>query len=56
LSEQPGFRRVSAQEILSAQRIDLPADWQAFTSAGDLMLWPYRTQTDGFYAAVLTRD
>ncbi|MEY3356741.1 MAG: hypothetical protein RJB53_1385 [Pseudomonadota bacterium] len=56
LSEQPGFRRVSAQEILSAQRIDLPADWQAFTSAGDLMLWPHRTQTDGFYAAVLTRD
>jgi len=29
---------------------------QAFTSAGDLMLWPHRTQTDGFYAAVLTRD
>lgn len=56
LGEHPEFRRVSCQEVLESQRIELPADWRAVSDSGDLMLWPHRTGTDGFYAACLVRD
>lgn len=56
LAEHPEFRRVSCQEVFAAQRVELPGDWRAFTEVGDLMLWPHRTGTDGFYAACLVRD
>jgi 16S rRNA (cytosine967-C5)-methyltransferase len=55
LLDHPDFRRLSALEVLSAQKILLPDAWQAFTAAGDLWLWPHRSGTDGFFAAVLTR-
>jgi 16S rRNA (cytosine967-C5)-methyltransferase len=53
LDQQPGFARESAQAALAAQRIELPQAWDAYTPALDLRLWPHRTGTDGFYAAVL---
>lgn len=56
LAEHPGFRRVSCQEVLDSQRVALPMEWRAVTDLGDLMLWPHRTGTDGFYAACLVRD
>ena len=56
LAEHPGFRRVSSQEVLDSQRVALPMEWRAVTDRGDLMLWPHRTGTDGFYAACLVRD
>jgi len=55
LLDHPDFRRLSALEVLSAQKILLPDAWQAYTAAGDLWLWPHRSGTDGFFAAVLTR-
>jgi len=56
LAEHPGFRRVSAKDVLESQRINLPDDWRAFRDSGDLMLWTHRTGTDSFYAACLVRD
>lgn len=55
LSSHPEFSRQSSQEVLQAQRIECPDAWQAFTVQGDLMLWPHRSGTDGFYAASLVR-
>jgi len=56
LAANPAYQRVSAQEVLAAQRIELPSAWQAFSATGDLWLWPHRSGTDGFYAAVLTKS
>ena len=53
LSEHPQAHRVSAQETLLSQRILLPQAWGAWSKSGDLQLWPHRSGTDGFYAAVL---
>jgi 16S rRNA (cytosine967-C5)-methyltransferase len=53
LQAHPGFHRQSCALALEAQRIELPADWRALTAQGDLRLWPHRTGTDGFFAAVL---
>lgn len=55
LSAHPDFSRQSCKEILLAQRIQFPEAWQAFTAQEDLMLWPHRSGTDGFYAASLIR-
>jgi len=55
LAERPEFRQISCEEILAAQRINLPSSWRAFTDRGELMLWPHRTATDGFYAAAFER-
>lgn len=55
LAAHPDFQRVSAQDVLYPQKLALPAEWQAFTEAGDLLLWPHRTDTDGFFACVLQR-
>ena len=55
LNAHPEFRRVSTADVLEQQRIALPPDWGAYTAQGDLLLWPHRTGTDGFYAAVMTR-
>lgn len=55
LVTHPDFQRLSAQVVLGAQKITLPEHWQAFTEAGDLLLWPHRTETDGFFACVLQR-
>ncbi len=55
LLERPEFRQVSCEEILLAQRINLPSSWRAFTDRGELTLWPHRTGTDGFYAAAFER-
>lgn len=55
LREHPGFYRVPAREVLESLRIALPDHWKAFTPQGDLMLWPHRSGTDGFYAAVIER-
>ncbi|MBU3724617.1 MAG: RsmB/NOP family class I SAM-dependent RNA methyltransferase [Burkholderiaceae bacterium] len=55
LRARPEFVRVSVQSVLTTQRIALPGSWQALTPEGDLLLWPHRSQTDGFYAACLVR-
>ncbi|MFZ9480708.1 MAG: SAM-dependent methyltransferase, partial [Burkholderiaceae bacterium] len=55
LNAHPEFRRVSTADVLEQQRIALPPDWGAYTAQGDLLLWPHRTGTDGFYAAVMAR-
>lgn len=55
LSSHSQFSRESCQEVLLSQRIQCPQAWQAFTPQGDLMLWPHRSGTDGFYAASLVR-
>lgn len=55
LAARPEFVRMPVQEALTAQRIVLPEGWQPYTAQGDLMLWPHRAQTDGFYAACLVR-
>ncbi len=55
LGAHPEFQRVSTADVLGQQRIDLPTEWRAYTAQGDLLLWPHRTGTDGFYAAVMTR-
>lgn len=55
LKARPEFIRVPAEQVLAAQRIVLPQAWQPYTAQGDLMLWPQRSQTDGFYAACLVR-
>jgi 16S rRNA (cytosine967-C5)-methyltransferase len=54
LTEHPDFRRVSAQQALERQSIALAPGWQAWSDCGDLTLWPHRSGTDGFYAAVMT--
>lgn len=56
LGEHPEFRRVSCEDVLDSQRVALPPEWRAVSDVGDLMLWPHRTGTDGFYAACLVRD
>lgn len=55
LRARPGFARIPAQSVLAGQRILLPSGWQPYTEQGDLMLWPHRSGTDGFYAACLVR-
>jgi 16S rRNA (cytosine967-C5)-methyltransferase len=55
LAKHPSFRRVLAAEVLDT-RVQLPESWRAFQPSGDLMLWPHRSGTDGFFAAVLRRD
>ncbi len=55
LSAHPNFKRLPVKDVLDAQRISLPAQWQGFNNEGDLMLWPHRTDTDGFFASVLQR-
>lgn len=49
------FTKQSAEQVLSAQRIDFPQTWKPFTEQGDLRLWPHRSGTDGFFAAVMVR-
>jgi 16S rRNA (cytosine967-C5)-methyltransferase len=51
LVAHPGFRRLSAAQILGAQNIPL-AD---LGGTGDMRLLPHVDDTDGFYAAVLER-
>jgi 16S rRNA (cytosine967-C5)-methyltransferase len=51
LATHPGFRRLSAAQILLAQKIAV-AD---LGGAGDMRLLPHVDDTDGFYAAVLER-
>ena len=53
LLEHPGFSRVSSQAVLAGQGIRLPESWRAWSADNDLMLWPHRTGTDGFYGAVM---
>lgn len=53
LLEHPGFSRVSSQAVLAGQSIRLPESWRAWSVDNDLMLWPHRTGTDGFYGAVM---
>ncbi len=55
LLSHPNFKRVPVQDVLDAQRISIPAQWQGFTEDGALLLWPHRTDTDGFFACVLQR-
>lgn len=55
LAEQPEFERASAEDALARASLELPPDWVGFTARGDLQLWPHRSQTDGFYGAILTR-
>lgn len=55
LAQNPTFTRVSCQQVLAEQRVVLPAQWRAFTAAGDLWLWPHRSGTDGFFAATLQK-
>ncbi len=54
LSEHPRFRRVSAKAVLESQGVILPEPWRAWSQGQDLLLWPHRSGTDGFYGAVLT--
>jgi 16S rRNA (cytosine967-C5)-methyltransferase len=53
LTEHPDFRRVSAQQTLENQGVSLAPGWKAWSDRGDLTLWPHRSGTDGFYAAVM---
>lgn len=53
LGERPGFARVSVKQVLQGQGLEIPSSWQAWSLHEDLSLWPHRTGTDGFYAAVL---
>jgi len=55
LSGCPEFSRVPAAEVLARQRIRIPSDWQPLNAAGDLMLWPHRAGSDGFFAACMVR-
>ena len=55
LSAHPAFTRQPADRVLIGQRVDLPQAWKAFTEQGDLRLWPHRSGTDGFFAAVMVR-
>lgn len=55
LSSCPEFSRVPAAEVLARQRIRIPSDWQPLNAAGDLMLWPHRAGSDGFFAACMVR-
>lgn len=55
LLEHPSFCRVSSESVLAAQGILLPDSWGAWSADGDLNLWPHRSQTDGFFGAVLRR-
>lgn len=53
LAEHAHARRVPAQEVLKGQGVRPPESWGAWSCTGDLALWPHRTGTDGFYAAVI---
>lgn len=55
LSAHQDFERVPASEALSRSDVQLPEAWKAFSRLGDLRLWTHRTQTDGFYGAILAR-
>ena len=55
LQVRPEFVRSAAHQVLAGQRVLLPESWKPFTPQGDLMLWPHRSHTDGFYAACLVR-
>jgi 16S rRNA (cytosine967-C5)-methyltransferase len=52
----PGLQRVDCKALLERQRLVIPPEWEAFTPQGDLMLWPQRTGTDGFFGAVLVME
>lgn len=56
LLQFPGLRRTDCRALLERQRLSIPPQWDAFTPQGDLMLWPHRTGTDGFYGAVLVME
>jgi 16S rRNA (cytosine967-C5)-methyltransferase len=55
LSGCPEFSRVPAAEVLERQRVRIPSDWRPLNAAGDLMLWPHRAGSDGFFAACMVR-
>lgn len=55
LARVPGFQVVPADQVLSRQGIALPASWAAFSPEGVFRLWPHRSSTDGFFAAVLQK-
>ncbi len=50
LAEHPDFKTVSASDILKEQNISLE------TSSNYLTLLPYKTNTDGFFAAVFRKN
>lgn len=52
----PGLRRLECKTLLERQRLTIPPHWDAFTPEGDLMLWPHRSGTDGFFGAVLVME
>ena len=52
LAEHPEFERVSARDLLLAQKIDLPEDAER---EGYLQLLPHLHRTDGFFAAYLRK-
>ena len=54
LAGNADFRAEPAEAILRRQGVGLGGD--AFTPEGALQLYPHRHQTDGFYAAVLSRQ
>lgn len=53
LAAHPGFVREPVSVTLAGQKLSFPAAWRAENEQGDMMLWPHRTGTDGFFAAVL---
>jgi 16S rRNA (cytosine967-C5)-methyltransferase len=52
VAAHPDFERTSATDILTQQGVALDGRVDANV---ELELWPHRTGTDGFFAAVLTR-
>jgi 16S rRNA C967 or C1407 C5-methylase (RsmB/RsmF family) len=36
--------------------VSLPEHWQALADGGAMRLWPHRTETDGFYGAMLVKQ
>jgi 16S rRNA (cytosine967-C5)-methyltransferase len=52
-ASHPGFARVDAAAVLQSAKVAAP---ETLVSQGCLRLWPHRHGTDGFFAAVLTRQ
>jgi 16S rRNA (cytosine967-C5)-methyltransferase len=55
LGRHPEFVQVNSLERLAQQGVGLPEHWQAWADGGAMRLWPHRTETDGFYGAMLVK-
>ena len=56
LGRHPEFVQVNSLERLAQQGVSLPEHWRALADGGAMRLWPHRTETDGFYGAMLVKQ